>query len=129
MTFVLRPHRGVAVRTRLPAHIPRVQAFGRNTITRAETVPSTPSERETRVLDVLWKDYGWLSAYDLVRLSHRKDGAWAKAWAQGADTVIDDDLILHSGDVNGFNPDRTLMASVERVENRYRNALRLLENS
>lgn len=103
--------------------------FGRNTITYAMTTPTTPNERETRVLDALWEHYGCLSTYDLVRLSHRRDGAWSKAWAQGEDTVISDDLILHSTDMSGFNPDGTFAASVKRVENHYRNTLRLLENS
>lgn len=80
-------------------------------------------------MDMLWKDYVWLSAYDLVRLSCRDGGAWSKAWTQGQDTAIALDLILDSVDIDGFDPDRTFAASVKRVEHRYRNTLRLLEDS
>lgn len=42
---------------------------------------------------------------------------------------IDDDLILHSDDIKGFDPEFTLVRAVEHVMKKYRNTLRLLENS
>ncbi len=103
--------------------------YGRASIPAPATETPDLSDSEAVVMDMLWKDYGWLSAYDLVRLSHRDGGAWSKAWTQGRDTPITPDLILNSTDIDGFDPDRTFAASVKRVEHRYRNTLRLLENS
>lgn len=81
------------------------------------------SDGEAMVMDMLWKGYGWLSAYDLVRLSCRDGGAWSKEWTQDEDTPIMPGLILDSVDIDGFDPARTFAASVKRVEHRYRNTL------
>ncbi|MFR0558808.1 Panacea domain-containing protein [Pseudoscardovia radai] len=103
--------------------------YGRNAIPAPATPVPDLAPDKARIMENTWKDYGWLSAYDLVRLSHRGDGAWSKAWAQGRDTMITPDLILESSDIKGFDPRRTFAASVKRVENRYGNTLRLLEDS
>ncbi len=112
-----------------PAVYHAYERYGRAAVPAPVMEAPDLSDGEAVVMDMLWKDYGWLSAYDLVRLSCRDGGAWSKAWTQGRATPIMPGLILDSVDVDGFDPDRTFAASVKRVERRYRNTLRLLEDS
>lgn len=112
-----------------PAVYHAYERYGRASVPAPVMEAPDLSDGEAVVMDMLWKDYGWLSAYDLVRLSCRDGGAWSKAWTQGQGTPIMPGLILDSVDVDGFDPDRTFAASVKRVERRYRNTLRLLADS
>lgn len=87
------------------------------------------TDREQSVLETLWRDYGWLLGYDLVRLSQQPGGAWSKAYRKDMHARIDNELILHSADIKGFDPEFTLVRAVEHVMKKYRNTLRLLEHS
>ena len=105
------------------------ERYGRQPVRRYTGEPPHLTDREQSVLETLWRDYGWLSGYDLVRLSHQSGGAWSKAYRNDMHARIDDDLILHSADIKGFDPEFTLVRAVEHVMKKYRNTLRLLENS
>lgn len=102
---------------------------GHDAIVTPETPVPDPDPVEADAMKNMWKDYGWLSALDLVRLPRRPGGAWSMTWAQGPGSVITPDTILTSCDVAGFDPSRTFAASIRRVEARYTNTLKLLEDS
>lgn len=88
------------------------------------------SERDSTVLEKTWEEYGWLSEFDLIRLSRRPQGAWDMAFHQGGEgTVITLGMILGSVDMRGFDRSRTFAMSVEWVKARYGNTLRLLEDA
>lgn len=103
--------------------------FGRQPVRQYLGEPPSLTDREQSVLEILWRDYGWLSGYDLVRLSHQPGGAWSKAYRKDMDVRIDDGLILHSADIKGFDPEFTLVGAIKHVTKKYKNTLRLLENT
>lgn len=74
--------------------------------------------------------YGRLSAFDLVRLSHRSDGAWASVYKADANAPITREAIVQSADINGFpGMSETLERGIEKAWESMPNALKLLENS
>ena len=59
-----------------PAVYHAYERYGRTSVPAPVMEAPGLSDGETMIMDMLlWKDYGWLSAYDLVRLSCRDGGA------------------------------------------------------
>lgn len=103
--------------------------FGRNIIRHPQGVPQV-SERSATVIRDVMDTFGRLTAFDLVRLSHREGGAWLKAYRPNANVVITPAMILESrdGETEGIM-DRTLAEGVELVRRTWPNAMRMLEDS
>lgn len=95
--------------------------------------PEGSYETSTQLVDVAQKvmeTYGELTAFDLVRISHREGSAWRSVYVPNANNVITHDLIKSSCDGMVDNVmDGTLAAGVAHVAKMWPNALRMLENS
>ena len=72
---------------------------------------------------------GMLSAFDLVTLSHKPDGAWASAYSPNMDNPITPEAILAFNDGLDNNDIMTIDQAVQSTIAAMPNALRLLENS
>ncbi|WEV58528.1 DUF4065 domain-containing protein [Bifidobacterium sp. ESL0728] len=84
----------------------------------------------SKIVDEVAKYYGPLSAFDLVRFSHRPGSAWEKAFSPDADNEITPDMILSSTDGKERpNIERSLAWGIATAEREYPNALRMLEDS
>ena len=87
-------------------------------------------DAELGIIDKTLDAYGWLSAYDLVEYTHREGSAWSNVYAreQGGEITLDD--IRSSSDFLE-EPDfgMTFAAGVRKVEKRWPNALRMLEDA
>lgn len=82
------------------------------------------------IVDLTVKDYGELSAYDLVVFSHRKGSAWDRVFTQHENSLITSDVILSSKDgLDLPNLKRSVAFGVRETERAYPNALRLLKDS
>lgn len=81
-------------------------------------------------VDLVAENYGSLSAFDLVNLSHRLGGAWKTKYtgARGVPITVED--ILNSSDYRE-SPDSstTFEAALQNVQDTWPNALRMLETS
>lgn len=81
-------------------------------------------------VDLVAENYGSLSAFDLVNLSHRPGGAWRMKYtgARGVPITLED--ILSSSDYRE-SPDSstTFEAALQNVQDTWPNALRMLETS
>lgn len=106
---------------------------------RRATIPSyvvdlrgiAASSDEMGIIDATAGKYGFLTAFDLVDLTHREGGAWCNKYIEGRHnveiTVAD---ILASDDVKvEFNLERTFAAGLRSVEEKWPNALRMLEDA
>lgn len=103
--------------------------FGRNVI-RAPQGSVPESVYAAEIVDDVMTSYGKLTAFDLVRLSHRKGSAWAMAYQPKANAVITTEMILRSDDgVTGGIMNDTLAGGVMRANRMWPNAMRMLENS
>lgn len=105
------------------------QKYGKSVIRHPEGSYEA-SVRLHEVAQQVMQTYGELTAFDLVRISHRKGSAWKSVYAPNTNNVITPDLIQSScdGTVDGVM-DGTLAAEVAHVGKTWPNALRMLENS
>lgn len=103
--------------------------YGRNVIRRPSGEYETSPEASEIVRTVM-ASFGRLTAFDLVRLSHRAGSAWKSVYRPNANAAITPNAILESRDgvadgiMNG-----TLAGGVEKVRRTWPNAMRMLENS
>ncbi|MCO6558452.1 MAG: DUF4065 domain-containing protein [Bifidobacterium sp.] len=108
------------------------KGYGKRRVIRPAHVSTPPicDENTLRVIDRVAEHYGSLSAFDLVRFSHRPGSAWQKAFSPDVDNVITTEMIMNSTD-GADRPDirHSLAQGVATAEREYPNALRLLENS
>ena len=66
-----------------------VRIYGSSTITRiGSNRHSLPLGREKTTLDVIYNELGLVSASRLIRITHWKEGAWAKNYIPGATGVV-----------------------------------------
>lgn len=100
---------------------------GRVNVPKDEAIPLPESKN---VLDAVMSTYGPLPAFDLVRLTHRGDGAWSRVYKPGENAIIDRDSILASEDgKDGDVMRHSLMEGARMVYEKWPNAMRMLENS
>jgi uncharacterized phage-associated protein len=103
--------------------------YGSNTIP-APTKAYDDNSRMREIVAAVVRKFGNLTAFDLVRLSHRPGGAWYKAYSPKENVVISNELIMASSDIRQDPPLRfTLADGIETVNRSWPNALRMLENS
>ena len=82
------------------------------------------------VAQQVMQTYGELTAFDLVRISHREGSAWKNVYEPNANNVITPGLIQSSCDGMIDNVmDGTLAAEVVHIGKTWPNALRMLEDS
>lgn len=103
------------------------QKYGRNRIPKPEG-ETAKDERTLSVVDRTAKKYGFLTAFDLVGFSHRKNSAWKNVYRKGENVEITNDDILASDDVLTF-PKNTLASSLDEVNAKWQNTFRILRNA
>lgn len=81
------------------------------------------------VLEEVVQKYATLTAFDLVNLTHQPGGAWSKTFQPGHNAVITDDVIRETLDNERLDPYSTFAYNIQQVEERWPNALRMLEDS
>lgn len=86
-------------------------------------------ETSKKLVDSVMDRLGMLSAFDLVTLSHKPDGAWASVYSPNMDNPITPEAILESNDGLDNNDVVTIDQAVQSTIAAMPNALRLLENS
>lgn len=103
--------------------------YGRNPIHQPSHA-ATIDDNAIGIVDDVASRYGRLTAFDLVELSHRDGGAWKAKYVRGANAPITIEDMLASDDViTGLDTSNTLESHVRLVEQRWPNALRMLEDS
>ena len=70
--------------------------YGRNKIT--DPISTSISDKAYEIAQEIWEDFGKLTAWDLMELSHQKDSAWSQSYSEELNTPIDDKAILSSTD-------------------------------
>jgi uncharacterized phage-associated protein len=90
----------------------------------------TEDERAIRIVEKTWKNYGFLTAYDLVTYSHRSGSAWCSVFDEKKDMKITAQTILKSKDFSERpRIERTLAGGIESVDKSFPNALNLLKDA
>lgn len=83
-----------------------------------------------RMVDEVAATYGKMSAFDLVKLSHRDGGAWRKVYVPAGDNPITVEDIRASRDMDGFpGLVGTVRGTIAAVADSIPNALNLLRSS
>lgn len=103
------------------------QKYGRNRILKSEG-ETAKDEQALSVVDGTAKKYGFLTAFDLVGFSHRKNSAWKNVYREGENVEITNDAILASDDGLTF-PKNTLASSLDEVNAKWQNTFRILRNA
>lgn len=111
-----------------PAVYRAFSSNGRSCI-RKSTGSAILDEMSKKLIDSVMNRLGMLSAFDLVTLSHKPDGAWAKVYSPDRDNPITPEAILASNDGLNSNDVVTIDQAVQSTIAAMPNALRLLENS
>jgi len=101
--------------------------YGRNRISKSEG-EAAKDERTLSVVDRTAKKYGFLTAFDLVGFSHRKNSAWKNVYKEGESVEITNDDILAS-EVGLTLPQNTLASSLDEVNAKWQNTFRILRNA
>ncbi len=86
------------------------------------------TDRSVSIVDDVFNRFAAATAFDLVTESHRPDGAWAKAYDLGKDEIISADMILSSADLDD-SPGCSFAEALAKVENKWPNALKMLEDA
>lgn len=106
----------------------RFQKYGRDRIHAGETYEQT--EHSQAVIKRVMDRMGKMTAFDLVRLSHRDGGAWKRVYLPHENAEIAPETILESSDMSVFDSSgRTLSDGIAAVDKSWPNALRMLENT
>ncbi|MDB6519027.1 DUF4065 domain-containing protein [Bifidobacterium pseudocatenulatum] len=103
------------------------QKYGHNRILKPEG-ETAKDEQALSVVDGTAKKYGFLTAFDLVGFSHRKNSAWKNVYREGENVEITNDAILASDDGLTF-PKNTLASSLDEVNAKWQNTFRILRNA
>jgi uncharacterized phage-associated protein len=106
--------------------------YGPSAITEpAEELPNERDDSEaTLLVDSVFENYGRLTAFDLVDITHRPGSAWSKAYARGYNEIITLEDIRGSDEYSrDVDYGSTLAAGYRDAEQKWPNTLRLLENS
>lgn len=102
-------------------------SHGRSRITEpTERVQIEPEAAQ--IIDSAANKFGSLSAFDIVSLSHRPDGAWAKVYTPDYDAEITVDVIKASKDIEAQRPE-SFSVTLDDVAQSMPNALKMLETS
>lgn len=79
------------------------------------------------IVDSVIKQYGFLSAFDLVTYSHRQNSAWSNVYDGTRNKTITAQDILKSDDITSLpKKEGTLAQGMEDVYDKYRNTFKLL---
>lgn len=85
---------------------------------------------EAQIVDYVARNYGTMTAFDLVSLSHRDGGAWSRVFDPRVDRIIGSRDIIDSVDFRGIGGvSETFEAGMRGVMRAIPNALMMLENS
>lgn len=103
-------------------------SYGRNCITKSSDLAILDGTSK-KLIDSVMDKLGMLTAFDLVTLSHKPDGAWASVYSPNRDNPITPEAILASNDGLNINDVVTIDQAVQSTIAAMPNALRLLENS
>lgn len=103
-------------------------SYGRNCITKSSDLAILDGTSK-KLIDSVMDKLGMLTAFDLVTLSHKPDGAWASVYSSNRDNPITPEAILASNDGLDINDVVTIDQAVQSTIAAMPNALRLLENS
>lgn len=103
-------------------------SYGRNRINKSTGLAILDAISK-KLIDSVMDKLGTLTAFDLVTLSHKPDGAWASVYSPDRDNPITPEAILASNDGLGNNDVVTIDQAVQSTIAAMPNALRLLENS
>ena len=103
-------------------------SYGRNCITKSSDLAILDGTSK-KLIDSVMDKLGMLTAFDLVTLSHKPDGAWASVYSPNRDNPITPEAILASNDGLDINDVVTIDQAVQSTIAAMPNALRLLENS
>lgn len=88
------------------------------------------SEFVISVVDSVANDYGSLTAFDLVDLSHRDGSPWKTKYTGARNVPITVDDIMQSSDFcERVNRGKTLGAAIQGVQDKWPNALRMLQDA
>lgn len=83
-----------------------------------------------RLIDSVVEKYGLLSAFDLISLVRRPDGAWARVYAPGREAEITSDAIKVSEDASAdASRPEPFSATLDVVARNMPRALKMLETS
>lgn len=111
-----------------PAVYHAFSSYGRNRINKSTGLAILDAISK-KLIDSVMDKLGMLTAFDLVTLSHKPDGAWASVYSPDRDNPITPEAILASNDGLGNNDVVTIDQAVQSTIAAMPNALRLLENS
>ena len=103
-------------------------SYGRNPI-QATSGPAELDAASKQIVHCVMRKLGSLSAFDLVTMSHKPDGAWASVYSSEKDNAITPEAILASADGIDDSKLVTIGQAVQSTIASMPNALRLLENS
>ena len=101
--------------------------YGRGAITSPSSSFET-TDRSVSIVDDIFNRFAETTAFDLVTISHRPDGAWAKTYSPDNDEVISADIILSSADLDNI-PGCSFTDALAEVERKWPNALKMLEDA
>lgn len=94
-----------------------------------QTTPRLDEDQHITI-ETIAKDYGKLTAFDLMMFSHRPGSAWRDAYQPDKNVIITPAMICASND--GIKPPRssqTLEGGIKLAAKEHANALRMLENT
>lgn len=86
------------------------------------------TERSNSIVDDVFCRFSETTAFDMVTLSHRPDGAWAQVFNPNKDEVISAEIILASSDLED-SPGISFADALKEVERKWPNALKMLEDA
>ncbi|WP_190972783.1 Panacea domain-containing protein [Bifidobacterium tissieri] len=105
------------------------QSYGSGVISRPSGKFQS-SDQLSQIAAVVMEKFGSLTAFDLVRLTHRDGAAWKMVHVPKANNVITSEHILSSDDGKTENVQTgTLAEGIRQVNQSWPNAMRMLEDS
>lgn len=92
------------------------------------TIPTT--EQALQVAKELWVKYGYMTASDIMRFSHREDGAWHAVYKGVPHTPITNEDILSSTDgIELPKKENTRGYAMDKLIENNKTLLKMLENA
>lgn len=74
----------------------------------------------------VWKDYGFMTALDLMKYSRRPNGAWKRVSNKNHERINDNDILASTDGQNPPNREGTFSKALDNASDRWKHVLNML---
>lgn len=94
-------------------------------------IGEAPSDAACQIAKQVWSKYGFMTAMDIMRFSHRDTGAWKSVFTPGVShiSITDNDILKSADGKDSPSREGTFSEAMDESSKRWSTVLEMLSNS